>query len=60
MAGLTLGGTVVAVRDDAHALYYGKPVTPPDILVAGTAHNWYSARLRKALTRATGGQWEDR
>ena len=60
MAGLTLGGTVVAVRDEAHALYYGKPVTPPDILVAGTAHNWYSARLRKALTRATGGQWEDR
>ena len=60
MAGLTLGGTVVTVRDEAHALYYGKPVTPPDILVAGTAHNWYSARLRKALTRATGGQWEDR
>jgi lipid-binding SYLF domain-containing protein len=60
MARLTLGGTVVAVRDEAHALYYGKPVTPPDILVAGTAHNWYSARLRKALTRATGGQWEDR
>ena len=60
MASLTLGGMVVAVRDDAHALYYEKPVTPPDILVAGTAQSWYSARLRKALTRATGGQWEER
>jgi lipid-binding SYLF domain-containing protein len=60
MASLTLGGTVVAVRDEAHALYYGKSVTPPDILVAGAAHNWYSARLRKTLTRATGGQWDDR
>jgi len=60
MASLTLGGMVVAVRDDAHELYYGRPVPPLDILVAGTVHNWYSARLRKALTHETGGQWDER
>lgn len=59
MASLTLGGMVVAVRDDAHEVYYGRPVTPPDILLADATRNWYNARLRKALTNATGGQWKD-
>ncbi len=59
MASLTLGGMVVAVRGDAHEVYYGGPVTPTDILLAGAAGNWYNARLRKALTMATGGQWND-
>ncbi len=57
LGSLALGGTLVAVRDDAHHIYYGRAVTPEDILLAGTVGNWYSARLRKALTTASGGQW---
>jgi len=31
-AGVSLEGTVVSVRDEANAAYYGKPVTPQEIL----------------------------
>ena len=55
---LSLGGTVVAVRDRAHETYYGQPVEPPQILLNDEIRNWYSSRLRKALTLATGGKWE--
>ena len=48
---LSLMGTAVAVRHRAHEIYFGKPVEPPDILLNGTATNWYSARLRRALSR---------
>jgi lipid-binding SYLF domain-containing protein len=60
MAGLSLGGAIVSDREQAHEHYYGKPLTSSDILADGFAGNWYSTRLRKALTRATEGQWEDR
>jgi lipid-binding SYLF domain-containing protein len=34
-AGLSLDGAVVKTRDNWNAAYYGKPVTPTDILVTG-------------------------
>ncbi len=48
---LSLAGTVLAVRDRWHAVYYGKSVEPTDILLARDATNWYSDRLRATLAR---------
>ena len=56
MVNLSLGGTVVAVRGDAHEVYYGKRVSPEDILIDRKVSNWYSARIRKAATLAAGGK----
>ncbi len=57
MVNLSLGGTIVAVRGDAHEVYYGEPVSPKDILIDRNVSNWYSVRIRKAATVATGGEW---
>ena len=57
MVNLSLGGTIVAVRGDAHEVYYGKRVSPKDILIDRNVSNWYSARIRKAATVAAGGEW---
>jgi lipid-binding SYLF domain-containing protein len=51
-AGLALDGAVVATRDEWNENYYGKPVTPVDILVKGTVSNPNSAALRNAVTKA--------
>lgn len=56
MVNLSLGGTVVAVRGDAHEVYYGERVSPKDILIDHKVSNWYSARIRKAATVAAGGK----
>ena len=52
---LSLGGTIVAVRGDAHEVYYGERVSPQDILIDRKISNWYSARIRKAVALAVGG-----
>ena len=57
MVNLSLGGTVVAIRGDAHEVYYGERISPKDILIDRTVSNWYSDRIRKAVTEATGGKW---
>jgi lipid-binding SYLF domain-containing protein len=49
---LALDGAVVATRDEWNENYYGKPVTPVDILVKGTVSNPNSAALRNAVTKA--------
>ena len=54
MVNVSLGGTIVAVRNDAHEVYYGEPVDLSDILIGRKVQNWYSARIRKAVSVAAG------
>jgi SH3 domain-containing YSC84-like protein 1 len=48
--GLSLEGSVIAVRDSLNQAYYGKAVTPVDILIQGNVTNPKSDSLIKALT----------
>lgn len=48
--GLSLEGSVIAVRDSLNHAYFGKPVTPVDILVKGDARNPQADVLIKQLT----------
>lgn len=50
--GLALDGSVVTTRDEWNEKYYGKPVTPVDILVKGAASNPGAAGLRAAVAKA--------
>ena len=52
-AGLNLEGSVVGVRDGLNKAYYGKEVTPVQIIVEKKASNKGSAGLREALKKAT-------
>lgn len=53
-AGVAAGATLVLVRDGANELYYGQPVAPSD-LIEGRVHQWYSERLMRTVSEATGG-----
>ena len=48
-AGLNLEGSVVDVRDSLNKAYYGKKVTPVDIVVKKDIENKGSAKLRQTL-----------
>ena len=48
--GLSLEGSVIAVRDSLNKAYYGKPVTPVDILIKGDVKNPQADVLIKQLT----------
>jgi len=48
-AGLNLEGAVIAVRDSLNNTYYGKAVSPIDIVVKHDVRNRMSAGLREAL-----------
>lgn len=50
--GLNLEGSVIDVADNWNRAYYGMAVTPPDILVRGSAHNAQADRLAAELGRA--------
>jgi lipid-binding SYLF domain-containing protein len=52
--GLSLEGSVIAVRDSLNQAYYGKTVSPVDILVKGDATNPQAASLIKAVTAKAG------
>ncbi len=52
--GLSLEGSTIAVRDSFNQAYYGKPVTPVDILVKGNVTNPQAAPLVKAVTAKAG------
>jgi SH3 domain-containing YSC84-like protein 1 len=52
-AGAAVGATLVLVRDGANELYYGQPVAPAD-LTEGRVHQWYSERLMRTVSEATG------
>jgi lipid-binding SYLF domain-containing protein len=52
-AGLNLEGSAVDVRDSLNKAYYGKAVTPVQIIVEKKVSNKGSAGLREALKKAT-------
>jgi SH3 domain-containing YSC84-like protein 1 len=47
--GLNFEGSVIAVRNDLNDVYYGKPVSPADIIERHGVSNPKSAELREAL-----------
>lgn len=51
--GFSLEGAVIATRDKWNEAYYGKPVSPTDIIVKGSVNNSQSAKLRAAVVRGT-------
>lgn len=52
--GISLEGSVIAVRDSLNHAYYGTPVNPVDILVLGNVSNPHADGLRKTLTKSAG------
>ena len=52
-AGLNLEGSVMTVRAKMNKAYYGKEVTPVQIIVEKKATNEGTAKLRAALTKAS-------
>jgi lipid-binding SYLF domain-containing protein len=52
--GVNLDGTLINLTDDWNAAYYGKPVTPVDILVKGSVTNKGAAKLISEVGKATG------
>lgn len=52
--GMSVEGAVVAVRDALNQAYYGKAVTPTDILIRGGAANPHSAQLIAAVEKLAG------
>jgi SH3 domain-containing YSC84-like protein 1 len=50
--GVSLDGSVIAVREGWNSAYYGKSVNPTDILVRQTVSNPQSASLIAAVTKA--------
>jgi len=55
-AGISLDGAVVATRDALNKAYYGKDVTPTDILIRRAVANPQSAGLMEAIAKVAGGQ----
>ena len=53
-AGISLEGAVVATRDALNKAYYGKEVSPTDILVKRTVSNKKAASLLSAVKKAAG------
>ena len=51
--GITIDGAVVADRAGWNDAYYGKSVTPADILIRQTVRNPQSAGLVQEITRAS-------
>jgi lipid-binding SYLF domain-containing protein len=52
-AGLNLSGSVVSVDDAANQAFYGRPVTPPDILIKHTATNPAGDALARDIAHAS-------
>ena len=50
-AGLAVDGSVLDVRDKLNNAYYGKAVTPADILVKREVSNPAAATLQEALAK---------
>ena len=50
--GVSLQGAVLGVRADWNQAYYGKPVSPTDILIRGDSANLQAERLLAAVRQA--------
>jgi lipid-binding SYLF domain-containing protein len=55
-AGLSLEGAVIGTRNDLNQAFYGRPVTPVDVLVRGQARSPEAEPLRVAVARLAGGR----
>ncbi len=53
-AGVSVEGSVIAVRDSLNHAYYGTAVNPVDILVLGNVNNPHSDALIQSLTQRAG------
>jgi lipid-binding SYLF domain-containing protein len=53
-AGVSLDGAVVATRGDLNKAYYGKEVSPTNILLRHTVTNKQAASLISAVAKAAG------
>lgn len=53
-AGMSLDGAVVKTKDTLNEGYYGKPVSPTDILIRKTVSNPHADTLRKEISTVTG------
>jgi lipid-binding SYLF domain-containing protein len=53
--GISLDGAVMDVREGLNKAYYGKPVTPTDILVKRNVSNAHADKLRASVARISGG-----
>ena len=51
-AGVSLDGAVLKAKDEWNSAYYGKSVTPTDIIIRREVQNPYSERLREAIVKA--------
>ena len=58
-AGPTLEGTVIMTRNDANAQYYGRSVTPQQILAGNVAPPAGANRLERVLVAAESGMCHD-
>jgi lipid-binding SYLF domain-containing protein len=54
--GISLDGAIVDVRDSLNNAYYGKPVTPTDILVKKNVSNAHADKLRASVAKISGGK----
>ena len=54
--GVSLEGAVVAVREGLNRAYYGRNVSPSDILIARSAKNDQAAGLLSMVTKIAGGK----
>ncbi len=54
--GVSLQGAFVGIRDDWNRAYYGKEITPTDILVRREVTNPEASGLIEAVTKAAGGR----
>jgi lipid-binding SYLF domain-containing protein len=54
--GISLDGAVVATRGDWNEAYYGKPLTPTDILIRKTVINPQAQRLIESVAKAAAGK----
>jgi lipid-binding SYLF domain-containing protein len=53
-AGISVDGSVVSIRDDWNQGYYGRPLTPVDILIRHAVQNPHADPLREAIAKASG------
>ena len=55
-AGLSLDGSVISTKDKWNEAYYGKAVSPVDIIVKRSVSNSGSKALRTSVTKAAAGK----
>jgi lipid-binding SYLF domain-containing protein len=54
--GFSVDGSVAGVRNSLNKAYYGKELTPTDILIQGEAKNPHARPLLEAVTALGGGK----